>query len=139
MANGRSSLSLFDQGRERVFLAASPGGLASLSFIDTAEDPKSSSALFMGADGTTGLGLGNDRLSVVTAVQPDGLGGVVVADRDGTERGRVGALPEGVTCPSLVPVGIGKPLFRRPSISGPPRDPDPSGGPFPKIELLICF
>jgi hypothetical protein len=114
MANGMSSLSLFDRGRERMFLAASPGGPASLSFIDTAEGPKSSSALFMGADGTTGLGLGNDRLSVVTAVQPDGLGGVVVADQDGTERGRVGALPEGVTCPSLLPVGIGKPLFRRP-------------------------
>jgi hypothetical protein len=114
MANGTSSLSLFDRGRVRLFLVASPDGPASLSFIDTGEGPKSRSELFMGADGTTGLGLGNDRLSVVTAVQPDGLGGVVVADQDGTERGRVGALPEGVSCPSLVPVGIGKPLFRRP-------------------------
>jgi hypothetical protein len=128
MANGTSSLSLFDLGRVRLFLMASPDGPASLSFIDTGEGPKSRSELFMGADGTTGLDLGNDRLSVVTAVQPDGLGGVFVSDQDGTERGRVGALPEGVTCPSLVPVGIGKPLFLSPYTSGPPRDPDPAGG-----------
>ena len=37
----------------------------------------------MGVDGTTGLDLRNDQLAVVTAVQPDGLGGVFVGDRDG--------------------------------------------------------
>jgi len=134
MANGASSLSLFTRGRPCLFLEASPGGPASLSLINTAEGPGSVSTLFMGADGTTGLDLRNDHLAVVTAVQPDGLGGVFVGDRDGAERGRVGALPAGVTCPSLAPVGIGKALFLRPTLGGPPRDPDPAGGPFPKLD-----
>ena len=71
--------------------------------IDTAEGPRSLSTLFMGADGTTGLDLRNDQMAVGTAVQPDGLGGVYVADRAGAVRQRLGALPEGVSCSSLHP------------------------------------
>jgi hypothetical protein len=123
-ANGAASLSLLERGRVRMNLAASEEGPASLSLFDTAEVPRGRSTLFMGADGTTGLDLRNDRLAVVTAVQPDGLGGLYVADQDGAERGRVGALPAGVTCPSLAPVGIGGPLFSHPSLGGTPHDPD---------------
>jgi len=38
-----------------------------------------------------------------------------MTDRDGRERGRVGAPPEGVIGPSLAPGSISQPVFQRPS------------------------
>ncbi len=109
--NGTSSLSLFDGDKVRAYLEAG-GGPASLHLFG--RDDESHSVLFMRSDGTTGLGLRNDRLTVVSAIQPDGVGGLYVADCEGAERGRIGAFPEGVMRPSLDLFGIGEPLFRPP-------------------------
>jgi hypothetical protein len=118
-ADGTSSLSL---GPTRIVLTTMADGPATLDLNGLGTDSRSYAMLFMGTDGTTGLRLSNDHLAITTAIQPDGLGGMLVTDRDGRERGRIGSLPDGVTGSSLAPVWIGKPLFQRSSTSDPRGD-----------------
>jgi len=131
MANGTSSLSLFDRGREANHV---PGGVAGRPRLVELHrhrgGPQEHSALlFRGRTGRRAWALGN-RIGcpVVTEVQPDGLGGVVVADQDGTAARAGWPCRQGCRAHSPAPRGLGKAPLPTRSFRGPSRPSRPLGG-----------
>jgi hypothetical protein len=84
-----SSLAFFDKGHNRLTLDSSIDGSSALRFFDKGE--KSSSVLFMGPDGSTGLTFDMGKQSLAMGVQPNGDSALFTTDAEGREIGRVGA------------------------------------------------
>jgi hypothetical protein len=84
-----STLAFFDKGQNRLTLDSSIDGSSALRFFDKGE--KSSSVLFMGPDGSTGLTFDMGKQSLAMGVQPNGDSALFTTDATGREIGRVGA------------------------------------------------
>lgn len=113
-----AALAFYNKEQTRIYLSSSDDGTASLRFIGA--DPTAQAAMFLWPDSTTGLAMNQGPMGIVMSVQPDGLTGLAVHDREGLESGRLGSLPPGVNCLGLTRAD-GKAPFR----VGPAPTPTP--------------
>jgi hypothetical protein len=106
--DGTSALELYSRGDLGLYMSSSSGG-SMMSLSDRKH--RAGVGMYLWPDSTAGLALNSGEQGVHLAAQPDGLAGIMVADENGKERGRVGALPAGVQCQSFLNAD-GKPPFR---------------------------
>ena len=132
-SDGSASLSLCNKGEARIHMSASTGGGALLSLFDPRR--RAGAGMYLWPEGTAGVALNSGDQGVQLAAQPDGLAGVVVADEEGKERGRMGALPEGVQFHGFIRAD-GKPPFRYPATGAVAGNP-PAAAPRPEAGLLL--